>query len=178
MTSVNVKPGDVLAIRAGKNDIPGWWIRFGAAVQNKPNLSNHIAVAHHFDAHGTLWCIEGRPNGVGYVNAANYLKSPLLLTNVDQPKTDAQRAAVCDTMKTLIGTPYDWQAIVVDGFVDLGIKVPGWSPDWTGTVPAHVVCSSLAAYGYAKNGLKCPKGDREVQPADWDEFILTKAWTK
>jgi hypothetical protein len=172
---MSIKPGDVLAIRTGGWE--AWWIRFGSGIQGKPNLSNHIAVTHHVDANGVMWAIEGRPGGVGWVDATQYLKSPGLLTNVDQPKTDLQRATVCDTMKALLGTPYDWQAIVVDGSEDVGIKVPDWSPDWkTGEVPGHVVCSSAADYAYFKAGLACPVHGREVQPSDWDAFILGKGW--
>lgn len=172
----DIKPGDVLAIRTTGQ--PAWWIRFGAAIQNKPDLSNHIAVAHHWDAHNTLWCIEGRPGGVGWRDATAYLKSSYLLTNAEQPKTDAQRAAVCGTMVSLIGTAYDWEAIVADGMTDLGMKVPSWDATWNTPVPAHVVCSSSAAYAYRKSGLPGPPGDRLVQPSDWDVFILNKAWAK
>jgi len=172
--AVSIKPADVLAIRTTGR--PAWWIRFGAAIHNQPDLSNHIAVAHHYDANGVLWCIEGRPGGVGWVDASKYIKSSYLLTNAEQPKTDAQRLAVCETMKALLGTAYDWQAIVADGMADLGFTVPGWHPDWNGTVPAHVVCSSAADYAYYKNGLACPKGGRLVQPSDWDAFILNKSW--
>lgn len=171
----DIKPGDVLAIRS--NGAAGWWIRFGAALRNKPNLSNHIAVVHHTDAKGVVWGIEGKPGGVGWVDCKSYLKSPGLLTNAEQPKTDLQRATVCKTMEALLGTPYDWQAIIVDGANDTGIKVAGWEPDWkTGVVPGHVVCSSAADYAYFIAGLPCPIHGREVQPSDWDEFILAKAW--
>lgn len=172
MTSV--QPGDVLAVRtAGR---PAWWIRIGAALRNQPNLSNHIAVADHVDTHGTLWGIEGRPGGVGWVDCGLYLKSPYTLTNADQPKTAAQRRLIRGAMASLLGTAYDWEAIIADGAADLGLKVPGWDPNWHGTVPAHVVCSSSAAYAYAHAGLPCPAGDRLVQPSDWDTFIITRAW--
>lgn len=172
----DIKPGDVLAIRTSGD--AAWWIRFGAAIRNQPNLSNHIAVVHHTDDKGTVWAIEGRPGGVGWVDCGKYLKSPALLTNAEQPKTDQQRVTVCKTMEALLGTPYDWQAIIVDGAEDLGVKVAGWSPDWkTGEVPGHVVCSSAADYAYFKAGLACPIHGREVQPSDWDTFILGKGWS-
>lgn len=174
-----VAPGDVLALRTPGNwKTSQWWIRFGAALRNKPNLSNHICVAHHYDANHTLWGIEGRPGGVGWVDCSQYLKSAGLLTNADQPKTDAQRAAVAKTMETMLHTGYDWEAIVVDGAADLGVDVAGWEPDWDNGVPAHVVCSSVAQYAYVKAGLKVPAGGRYCQPADWDEFILGKGWLK
>lgn len=173
----NIKPGDVLAIRS--SSFTSWWIRFGSAISNKPNLSNHIAVAHHVDNKGTLWGIEGKPGGVGWVDCKRYVNSTGLLTNVEQPKSDAQRAVVCKAMEALLGTPYDWKAIIIDGANDVGIKVRGWEPDWkTGIVPGQVVCSSSADYAYFIAELPHPKGGREVQPSDWDEFIIDKAWNK
>jgi hypothetical protein len=177
-----VQPGDVLTVRSsvpagwGRVRSPAWWIRLGSALHNAPDLSNHVAVAHHADEHGTLWCIEGRPGGAGWRDARPYLESPYTLDNAAQPKTEAQRLAVCATMEALIGAAYDWQAIVADGFTDLGWRLPGWDPSWRGTVPVQVVCSSAAAYAYAKAGLPCPAGERGCQPADWDRFILARAW--
>ena len=174
MTAISPQPGDVLAVRS-----TGWagrLIRFGAALRDTPNLSNHIAVVHHRDAKGTLWVYEGRPGGVAQQDATAYLNSRWTLTNAAQPKTDAQRAAVTATMGALFGTAYSWDAIAADAATDLGITLPGWDPSWRGTVPGHVVCSSLAAYAYAKAALLHPPGDRGCQPADWDEWIITRAW--
>ena len=52
---VLAEPGDVLALRTPGR--AGWWIRLGAALAGKPDLSNHVAVFHHRDPHGTGWCI-------------------------------------------------------------------------------------------------------------------------
>jgi len=57
---IGLRPGTVLVTRSG--GFAGTMIRFGAALRGKPNLQNHVAVAHHTDVHGTLWCIEGRPD--------------------------------------------------------------------------------------------------------------------
>lgn len=51
MMTAAVLPGDVLAVRTSGR--PAWWIRLGAALKDEPNLSNHIAVAHHTDKAGT-----------------------------------------------------------------------------------------------------------------------------
>jgi hypothetical protein len=173
---IDLQPGDVLAVHT-PNDITGWWIRFGAALDGKPDVSNHIAVVHHTDAHGTLWVIEGRPNGVGWRSSNDYLHSKMLLTNAAQPKTELQRTKICSYMVLLLGTPYDWEAIVADAANDLHFD---WSPSpaWKGgKVPAQVVCSSLACYAYDKAGLARPPGNpRTDQPADWDQFILNRAW--
>lgn len=168
-------PGDVLAVRSS-----GWagrLIRFGAALRDTPNLDNHVAVVHHKDANGVLWCLEGKPGGVGWRNAADYLSSKWTLTNAEQPKTDAQRAAVCATMTIMIATGYDWEAIAADTAHAFGLGT-AWCPDFTtGQVPGHVVCSSLAAYAYSKNALPHPGGpERTIEPADWDTFIITRGW--
>jgi len=153
-----------------------WWIRVGAAVANKPNLSNHVAIVHHTDAHGVLWVIEGRPGGVGWRAARDYAGSKWTLSNTAQPKTPAQRKTVCDTALLLIGTGYDWEAIAADAAADVHLD---WAPTWHGTVPGHVVCSSLACYAYDKAGLARPPGNpRTDQPADWDDWILTNGWER
>ena len=173
----NVLPGTVLATRTpGGWRTPQWWIRFGAAVKDKPNLANHIAVPHHQDAHGTWWGIEGRPGGVGWVDCSRYLADPATITNKGQPLTTAQRAGICAAMEKLLGGPYDWAAIVADAEADLGIHMPGWDPSWHGSVPGHVVCSSAAQYAYLKAGAEAPEGDRGTQPADWVSFILRHGW--
>lgn len=178
MTPPVVDLGDVLAVNTGNGPM-SWWIRLGAALRNQPNLSNHVAVVHHIDSNGTVWGIEGRPGGVGWVDCTVYLRSRNLLTNAAQPKTSAQRSAVRGVMGALLGTPYDWDAIVNDAATDLHIELPGWEPDWrTGTVPGHVVCSSAAQYAYLKCALACPPGDRGCQPSDWDVFIINQGWVK
>ena len=170
---MTILQGDVLAVRT--SGLAATAIRLGAAIRGKPNLSNHVAVAHHMDVHGTLWCIEGRPGGAGWRDARAYEASRWTLDNSGQPKTDAQRALITTTMEALIGTAYDWEAIAADAAADLSLDT-AWLPAWHGTVPGHVVCSSLAAYAYGKAGLACPSGGRQVQPSDWDAFILTRAW--
>ena len=165
----------MLAVRGS-----GWagkLIRLGAALCDQPNLDAHIAVVHHRDSHGTLWCVEGRPSGVGWRDASDYLTSKWTLTNAAQPKTGANRDAVCATMTAMLGTRYDWDAIAADAGHAFGLNT-AWVPDFkTGQIPGAVVCSSLAAYAYSKNGLAHPPGeDRQITPADWDTFILTQAW--
>lgn len=171
MIADKVAPGDVLVTRT-----QGAWssemIRLGAAIAGKPNLSNHVAIVHHADASGTLWCVEGRPGGVGWRNASGYLASQWTITNAAQPKTAAQRKAVTDGALAVIGMPYDWAAIIGDGLDDLHL----WNPV-RGDVHGEAVCSAVAAFLYDKAGLGRPKGgERRVQPGDWDTFILTRSW--
>jgi len=175
MTAPALQPGDVLAVRMG-----GWagrLIRLGAALRGLPDLDAHIAVMHHADAQGTAWAIEGRPGGVGWADAAAYLASPWTMTNIAQPKTGPQRAAVCQVMEAMLGTPYSWSAIAGDAAVALGLK-DIWSEKVNGTLPGGIVCSSLAAYGYDRAGLTAPgPGDyAHVTPGDWLQLIITNRW--
>lgn len=179
---MNIQPGDVLATRS-----TGRWvkfIRFGAAVRElvtsdpEPNLDNHIAVVHHQDVHGTWWCLEGRPGGVGWRDATAYLRSPWTVSNAAQPKTTLARQTVCGTMLALVGTQYDWEAIAADAGGAFGLDRV-WRPTWHGQVPGHVVCSSAAAYAYTKAGLPRPdegSDGREVSPADWLAFMISNRW--
>ena len=169
------EPGTILVTRS--KGFGGWWIRFGAAIRNRPNLGNHVAVVHHRDQQGTLWCIEGRPGGVGWRDAKGYLASRWTHSNAAQPLTAAQRLEICKAMEALLGTEYDWQSIAADAATDLGMHLPGWDQKWKdGEVAGHVVCSSAAAYGYAKAHAPHPPGDRGVQPADWTAWIITRGW--
>lgn len=175
-----LQPADVVAVRTG-----GWparWIRLGSALRGQPNLDNHIVVVDHKDAHGTLWGLEGRPGGVGWVDVSRYFTGPYgayAVSNVYQPKTDAQRLVVCTTMRAMVGTDYDWRAIVEDGaHEDLHLPDP-WAEKWNGTVPGHVVCSSLAAYGYHKAKLDEPSTAdlAHMEPSDWTQFCLEKHYS-
>jgi hypothetical protein len=167
-----VQPGDVLAVRTSGR--AGMMIRLGAALRGKPNISNHIAVVSHRDGNGTLWCVEGRPGGVGWRDAKDYLASAQVLTNAAQPKAAAQRKVITDGAIAILGMPYDWAAIIGDGLDDLHL----WDPV-NGQVRGHAVCSAVAAYLYDKAGLPRPAGaQRRVQPADWDTWILTGNYAK
>lgn len=180
LATANVQPGDILAVRTG-NSFPARMIRLGAAVKEavtgdpEPNTVNHVAIVTHADANGVLWALEGRPGGIGWVQAASYVSDPYTVSNVLQPKTAAQRTAIVADARKLIGTAYDWAAIADDAANAFGINVPGWNPQF-GKVPGHLVCSSYAAYLYAQAGLAHPSGDRNVSPADWVTFILSHNW--
>jgi hypothetical protein len=170
------QPGDLLVTRS--EGFAGAAIRLGAALRGEPNLCNHVAVIHHTDAKGTTWCLEGRPGGVGWRDARDYLRSPWTVSNWGQPKTAAQRNTVIITTLAMIGKPYDWQAIADDAFKALGMPLnEAWNLT-DGTVPGHVVCSSLAAYAYAKAGLGHPAGDRLVSPGDWLQLIISSGWNE
>ncbi|HET9118323.1 MAG TPA: hypothetical protein VFN75_09685 [Pseudonocardiaceae bacterium] len=163
-------PGTVLAVRSG--GFAGAGIRLGAALLDEPNIENHIAVVHHTDASGTTWAIEGRPGGVGWRNASDYLASRWTVNNSAQPLTLAQRDVIARTCEAMLGTPYDWEAIVDDGLRDLHL----WAPK-LGNVQGQTVCSALAAHAYDIAQAPRPKGgERLVQPADWDQWIVTAGW--
>jgi hypothetical protein len=170
-----VRPGDLLTTRS-----TGWgglMIRLGAAFRDKPNLVNHVAIIHHTDPSGTVWCIEGRPGGVGWRQATDYLASKWTVANASQPKNAAQRKQVCDGAVAMVGTDYDWQAIAADAGHAFGLDGI-WQLRWGkgGQVPGQVVCSSLAAYLYAKARLDHPEGDRAVVPADWLTLWIENGW--
>jgi hypothetical protein len=174
---MTVFPGDLLATHSSS----GWgsfMIRLGAAFRNQPNLANHIAIVMHTDKSGTLWCLEGRPGGVGWKDATEYMNSKYTLCNRVQPKTPQQRRIVTDGAKAMIGTAYDWEAIVADAGGALGQALDKvWELKWGKTgVPGQVVCSSLADYLYQKAGLVNPAKEREVSPADWVQLWIEKGW--
>lgn len=169
-----VQPGDVLCVRS--HGLADELIRFGAALENKPNLENHIAIVHH--KNGDTWrVIEAKPGGVAWRDATSYLNNHWTLSNVGQPKTLGQRALVCTVVEQMLGTGYDWKGIAQDGLNDLHIP-DVWAEKWHNQTPDHVVCSSLAAWAYGKADLArpTPQDPAHCQPADWTEWILLNGY--
>jgi hypothetical protein len=173
---VKVLSGDLLLCRS-KAGFAGRMIRFGALLRGQSEEWNHVAVVHHRDDAGTVWAIEGRPGGVGWVDARKYLTDPMTITNVGQPKLDGQRSIVCAGAVSLLGVAYDWKAIGMDAASAARIDLAWKIHDPTG-VPAHVVCSSLADWLYQKAGLINPSRmpSALTTPADWADLIIRQRW--
>jgi hypothetical protein len=178
-----LKPGDVLAVRGG--GLAGDAIRLGAALHGNPNLDGHIIVMHHYDSGGVPWGLQGQPGGVGWVDMRPALADEWTLNNCGQPgRSDSDRTEAAKDAEGMLGTRYDWVAILGDGGHDLGISyadlhVKAWNLNGPqGIKPGEVVCSSFAAYVYAKRKWNHPDlgNERLCQPADWDEFIITNGW--
>lgn len=173
-----VDVGDLLLTRGA-----GWaarLIRLGAALLDEPNLDNHVAIVHHRDDAGVWWAIEGRPGGVGWADTGHYLASPYTTNNILQPKTPNQRNQIATVAQGMLATPYDWDGIVKDA-MDAIHAQDIWTQNWNGQgPPAHVVCSSLAAYIYQQVKLDIPTvhEPRFTTPADWDQFILLHGYAQ
>lgn len=153
-------------------------IEIGAILRGRDPAS-HIAVMHHTDANGVPWAIEGRPGGVGWQDARAYLADPRTVTNAAQPKTGAQREHVCLLMVQMLGVQYDWAGGIGEDAA-MALHLPRiWAPDASGKVPGHVVCSSLAAWGYSQAGLATPATPaawETVTPGDWRQFCEQRRW--
>lgn len=172
-----LQPGDIIAVRTG-----GWagnLIRFGQALLNKPNLDNHIAVAHHPDASGKFWwLLEGRPGGVGWADSRKY-NTALMVNNCAQPGREIpQRTRVADAAKAMLGTKYDWAAIADDTL--RSFRMPElWAQSWkAGVAPAQVVCSSYALYLYGVVSWDRPliTDAKDCEPGDWTSWSLEKGF--
>lgn len=177
MITQKLQPGDVIATRS--HSFFGRAIRAAAALRDKPDLENHIAIVYHYVG-DICWVIEGRPGGVGWRDASEYLRSPWTISNAAQPKTLIQRNLICATVKAAIGTKYDWDGIAKDAADAIHLDdIFGSGERWGGKMPGHVVCSSLAQYGYFKGGTPrppAPHGMEQITPADWTQFIITEGW--
>ena len=178
---MTLQSGDVIIVRTGG----GWLarvaarlIRLAAALRDQDDLINHVAVVHHTDAAGTLWAIEARPGGVGWVDVARY-QNQYLLSTARQPKTDAQRQQVCAAAAGMLGIGYDWHAIGMDAAEMIGLNRLWQDHTWGDDPPAHVVCSALASWVYHRAGLDTPATPwRTTTPADWAEYVLAARWSQ
>lgn len=173
-----VRPGDVLAVDTGTS-AGNVAIRVGWLLKRRDwSWANHCVIAHHWTA-GVFWGIEGRPGGVGWVDltARDWRH---LSHNADQPKSDDQRARVCEwAEKTILGRAYDWSAIERHALDALGVP-DLFRDDWNGQgVPGQVVCSSVCALAYDQVGLSRPlpgEGGRYVAPGDWERHNRRRSW--
>lgn len=171
----DLKPASILVI-CGGSSVVAESIEIGAVFDGEP-AAHHVAVVHHIAPNGVLWGIEGRPGGVGWVDCAKYIAHPLTVANTSQAITDEARMSIAVIMEAMIGTAYDWAAIAEDGGQIFSRKfglADIWHEKVDGKLPGHIVCSSLAAYGYDRANLPCPspRDYRHVTPADWEKFIL------
>jgi hypothetical protein len=176
---VALQPGDVVLTRS--KGWAGWIIRLGAALLDRPNVRNHVAVVHHEDASGTLWGIEGKPGGVGWVDMRAYMRDRVTLDNADQPKTLHQRALICEAVEAALERPYDWGAIAEAAAEALRLDRLWRAEEFSenGEVPAQVICSALADWAYERAGLANPGRHgrtRYTTPAEWDWFIQRRDW--
>lgn len=170
--------GDVMVVRS--NYRFSWAVRLAAWLRHRSAKVDHVLVVHHRDAAGTLWGIQGQPGGVGYVEIERYRGNHYANANVEQPKNEYQRQRIAELSEGMLGTPYDWAGIILDGMEAIGAQELWRSRDWkTGLVPAHVVCSSFADYLYEVVELANPGGDkatRGITPGHWDDFIINREW--
>lgn len=172
-------PGDVILVRTPQLNwfqrMIGRLIRLGAALEDKPNLVNHVAIVWGTDQMGVQWCIEAQAGGVSWGLTSAY-DNQYMISNADESKDDEQRAAIVAAAVGMLGISYDWEAIGVDALEALHLSSLWRMRQWGDKPPAHVVCSSLADYVYAKVGLLHPGDGRLTTPADWYELFLAHGW--
>jgi len=145
---LQVAPGDVLAVLAGDGNFDKL-IRLGEWLEHKPSLVDHVVIVTHQDSQGNWVGIQGEPGGVGVADIGRYLTAPQTRVNHDQPRPNDKgqlQAFLALTVKSL-GIPYDWAAIVGDGFDAIHLdgladevdRLWKWPTDG-GALPGHVVC--------------------------------------
>jgi hypothetical protein len=178
--------GDVLAVR---NRGRGWFghaVRFFEHLQHKPDIADHVVILTHQDVLGRWIGIEGKPSGVGLIDATSYLTDGRTRSNHDQPRLgDAQLATFLASCAKTLGIGYDWVGIAENAFDTMHLydlsndiePIYAWSTE-KNVMPGHFVCSSLAAWLYEKVGWAHPNtgSERLCEPADWWAFSDTMAW--
>jgi len=193
VTTVAAAPGDVLAVLKTGAKTPGKLSWLGNAVlifellQGKPDISDHVVILTHQDAHGRWMGIEGRPGGVGIVDATVYLGYGRTRSNHMQSRRDdgGQSTLFLASCAVSLGISYDWIGIAEDALntvhaYDLSNEIDHlwrWPSD-DGKLPGHVVCSSLAARLYQQVGWAHPDTgtERLCEPADWWVWSDKEMW--
>lgn len=174
-----LKPGDVVVTGMGVWIIRVLiWIQAVLTGNAKYRKGGHIIVVTHTDSEGRLWGIEGRPGGIGWAQL-DKRNGSWGMSNVDQPKTDDQRAKIVNVMKELLGSKYDYGAYVAIALNTIGINT-NWTDFKGDDVPVHFICSAIADYVYEDVGLENPGGlkiTRFTTPAEWAAFIGGTEWT-
>ncbi len=177
-------PGDVLAVLAGG---PTWFAKAILAFERmagKPAVSDHVVILTHRDPMGRWMGIEGRPSGVGLVDATAYLADSATRSNHDQPRDPAGLPVFLASCAKTLGVKYDWVGIGVDALAALHVydlsedlaKIYAW-PTQNNVLPGHFVCSSLAAWLYELVGWAHPGGsERMCEPADWVSWSDGRGW--
>lgn len=179
-------PGDVLSVWTG-NGIVQNLIRVGEALRGQPAVANHVVVLTHIDQKGRWIGIEGRPGGVGCVDATTALSSNLTRSNHAQPRDNGngQNALFLASCARSLGIGYDWVGIAEDTLDALklhdmtAVIDPLWEwPSKGNALPGHVVCSSLAAMLYERVGWGHPDlgKERVCEPSDWWSWSDSHAW--
>jgi hypothetical protein len=159
-------------------------IRLRAGLLDQPNLVNHVIIVHHQQKNGDWIGLEGKPGGVGWINLTQrrVLKSPYVLANNEQPKTEDQRFLIAKASEKLLGVQYDWVGIAQEAFAwGPAVRIFGFMNNKWGNrdnPPEHVFCSNYADWVYDSVGAWSPGAlfDRSITPNDWAKFIIEKGW--
>lgn len=173
-----LKPGDVVIVEMGSWYLRAMiWIQAVFTGRAKYRRDGHVIVVSHKDDAGRLWGIEARPGGIGWADLT-YRSGQYGLSNAEQPKSDDDRYVIVETMKSLLGSKYDYLA-----YVTLALQMVGVNENWQDykgdKVPAHFICSAVADYVYEERKLANPgsyKITRFTTPAEWASFVDHKEW--
>jgi hypothetical protein len=178
--------GDVLAVV--QPSLFGKVIQVFERLQGKSDISNHVVIISGQDALGRWIGVQGKPTGVGMVEISIYLNDSRTRSNHDQLRPDdtGQLATMLASLAKSLHIGYDWVGIAEDALSALtlfdlsGALAPLWAwpdPDG-GTLPGHVVCSSLASWLYESVEWAHPDegADRTVEPADWWNWSDKQLW--
>lgn len=177
-----LKPGDVIAVRLGNRLARAlvWVHTLITQRSTKYARYGHIAVYVKRDERGRHWVIEAAPNGIGWRDITEWNGS-YGSTNVDQPKTDEQRAKIVVLVEELLKFKYDYSAYFHFALESLGIT-PQWVREYDGKeLPPSYVCSALADFIYEVVLLANPGKDEKTRfttPADWARFIDEGKWER
>ena len=119
--------------------------------------------------------VEATPHGARIAALTDYNGS-LVAFNDEEPKDDAQRHAIVDAARKMIGTRYGFADIAALGLVGLGVRFR-WLDRRVGRED-RLICSQLVARAYAAAGLYLfdDRPAQAVTPGDLGLRLAIRPW--
>lgn len=119
--------------------------------------------------------VEAQPHGARLSPLTDY--SGPIGWNDEEPLTDAQRQAIADAARGLVGRPYSWLDILALGLRQFGVRLPGLAKRIERS--DRLICSQLVDLAYEVAGVHLFTDGRlpqDVTPGDLADRLVCESW--
>jgi uncharacterized protein YycO len=147
-------------------------IRLGQWLNGDPSVYTHAGVTI-----GGMDMVEARPGGAGIRRIDAYRDGRQLRVAWSPTLPDAQRQAIVDEARALIGTPYSWA-----DYASLALEHFRVRPPWVRDRVAgsgSMICSQLVDAAYQRAGVQLFDDGRlsgDVTPGDLARMVAERGW--